>query len=53
MAYLQEPDFITSILLNQYINISVARASAEKPQKRKTRLLPITFIDTPFPQSTG
>lgn len=30
MAYLQESNFVTAILWNQYINISIARASAGK-----------------------
>lgn len=53
MACLQKPDIITSVIRNQYINISIASASAEKPQMTKTSLQPVTFTDTPFPQSIG
>lgn len=53
MTYLQEPHFITSVLLNQYINTSITRAPAEKPKKRKTSLWHITFLGAPFPQSRG
>lgn len=51
VTYLQGPNFIPSFLLNQYISISLAGVTVEKSKERKINLFPITFTDTPFPQS--
>lgn len=47
MAYLQEPNFVTAILWNQYINVSIASASAEKQPSDNT----ITALVFPGPTS--
>lgn len=51
VAYLQGPNFILSFILHQCIKISLAGVSVEKSKDGKRSAFPITFIDTPFPQS--